>query len=323
MVIFRGTSLISALAGTMLVLILPQPATAKLRVVSTVAPITNLIYNVAGTAVDLHGIIPEGTDSHTFEPSPSDIKWIASGDLFFLNGLNLETPTEKLVASQRQKNSRVVKLGDRILTEKEWIYDFSFPKDKGDPNPHLWLNVDFAIRYVTVIRDELVALDPEHRPYYLENARLFTVKLQALDRLIFDVTGTIPKQNRRLVTYHDSWPYFAARYGFTVIGAVQPSSFSEPSARDIASLIDQLRVLRVPAIFGSEVFPSKVLDQIGKEAGVRYVSTLRDDDLPGDPSSREHTYIGMMLENLRNMAGPLGGKIDEVRKMDSSNVPPG
>ena len=122
------------------------------------------------------------------------------------------------------------------------------------------------------------------------------------------------------MTYHDSWPYFASRYGFTVVGAVQPSSFSEPSAREVASLIDQLRLLRIPAIFGSEVFPSKVLNQIAREAGVKYVSTLRDDDLPGELSSPEHTYIGMMVENLKNIAGPLGGKTDLLKKVDPSNI---
>jgi len=166
----------------------------------------------------------------------------------------------------------------------------------------------------------LIKNDPSHQREYAENARLLLNKLKQLDQAIFEVVGTIPIGNRKLVTYHDSWPYFAGRYGFSVIGAVQPSSFSEPSARDIASLIDQLKQLQVPAIFGSEVFPSKVLNQIGREAGVKYVSTLRDDDLPGNPGSPEHTYIGMMLENMKNLAIPLGGKIDSLKKIDPSNV---
>jgi ABC-type Zn uptake system ZnuABC Zn-binding protein ZnuA len=299
-----------------------QAAGGKLKVVTTVAPITNLIYNLGGDLIELHGMVPEGTDSHTFEPSPSDIKWIAAGDLFILNGLNLETPTEKLITSQRKKNSQVVKLGDRVISQKEWIYDFSFPKEHGDPNPHLWLNVDYAMKYVEVIRDELIKNDPVHAERYRENARLYLIKLKLLDQVVFEVTRTIPEGNRRLVTYHDSWPYFAGRYGYTVIGAVQPSSFSEPSARDIASLIDQLKKLHVPAIFGSEVFPSKVLDQIGREGGVKYVSTLRDDDLPGESGSREHSYIGMMVENMKNIANPLGGKVDSLAKIDPSNLIP-
>ena len=295
-------------------------SSGKLLVVSTVAPITNLIHNIGGSSIELHGIVPEGTDSHTFEPSPSDIKWISSGDLFILNGLNLETPTEKLISSQKKKEAPVIKLGERVISQKDWIYDFSFPKDKGDPNPHLWLSVAYAMKYSEVIRDELIKSDPAHQENYIENTKAFLIKLNQLDEVIFETVQTIPPQNRKLVTYHDSWPYFAGRYGFTVIGAVQPSSFSEPSAREVASLIDQLKRLHVPAIFGSEVFPSKVLNQIGREAGVKYVSTLRDDDLPGDLSSAEHTYIGMMVENLKNIAGPLGGKTDFLKKIDPSNI---
>ncbi|MBI1820954.1 MAG: zinc ABC transporter substrate-binding protein [Nitrospirae bacterium] len=301
--------------------VLPSDAAnEKLLVVSTVAPITNLIQNIAGSSIELHGIVPEGTDSHTFEPAPSDIKWIAAGDLFILNGLNLETPTEKLISSQKKKGAPVVKLGERVISQKDWIYDFSFPKEKGDPNPHLWLNVAYAMKYSEVIRDELIKIDPAHRTIYLENTEAFLKKLKQLDQVILETVQTIPPPNRRLVTYHDSWPYFASRYGFTVVGAVQPSSFSEPSARDVASLIDQLRLLRIPAIFGSEVFPSKVLNQIAREAGVKYVSTLRDDDLPGELSSPEHTYIGMMVENLKNIAVPLGGKPDLLKKVDPSNI---
>ncbi|MHB8481728.1 MAG: metal ABC transporter substrate-binding protein [Nitrospiria bacterium] len=295
-------------------------ANGKLLVVSTVAPITNLIHNIGGSSIELHGIVPEGTDSHTFEPSPSDVKWISSGDIFILNGLNLETPTEKLILSQKKKEAPVIKLGERVISQSDWIYDFSFPKAKGDPNPHLWLNVAYAMKYCEVILEELIKNDPAHKNIYLENTKVFVNKLKQLDQAIFETVQTIPPQNRKLVTYHDSWPYFAGRYGFTVIGALQPSSFSEPSARDVASLIDQLKLLRVPAIFGSEVFPSKVLNQIGREAGVKYISTLRDDDLPGDLSSPEHSYIGMMVENLRNIAGPLGGKTDFLKKIDPSNI---
>src|SRR5690606_19443756 len=108
-------------------------------------------------------------------------------------------------------------------------------------------------------------------------------------------------------TYHDSWAYFAPTYGMTVIGAIQPSDFSEPSAREVAGLIDQIREEQVPAIFGSEVFPSPVLEQIARETGATYYDDLRDDEPPGEPGSPEHTFIGMMIRNLEIMAEALGG----------------
>jgi len=297
-----------------------QISEKKIKVLTTVAPITNIVRNVAGSNVDLHGLIPEGTDSHTFEPVPGDVRFIAQTDLFIVNGLHLETPTMKLVAANKKKSADVVELANRAISQKEWIYDFSFPKDKGDPNPHLWLNVANGMKYAEIARDALVRKDPEHRAAYEANAAAYLAKLKQLDEAIIAVFKTIPEKNRKLVTYHDSWAYFCPRYGCKVIGAVQPSDFAQPSPQDVVALINQLRAERVPAIFGSEVFPSKVLDQIGREAGVTYVSTLRDDDLPGEPDDPRHTYVGMMKENVETMAKSLGGDPSALNAIDPTNV---
>ena len=259
-------------------------------------------------------------DSHTFEPVPSDVKYISEADLIILNGLNLETPTEKLAKARAKKGSKILKLGDNTITKKDWIFDFSFPEDKGDPNPHLWMNVAYAMKYAELVRDKLIEINPENSAYYKKNASKFLQRLNQLDKAIFTAVKTIPEKNRKLLTYHDSWAYFAKRYGMTVIGAIQPSDFAEPSPKDIAAIIDQLRSEEVPAIFGSEVYPSKVEEQIAREAKIKHITTLRDDDLPGKPGSKEHTYIGMMLENMRNMMPALGGRTDAFTPIDPSNI---
>jgi ABC-type Zn uptake system ZnuABC Zn-binding protein ZnuA len=105
-----------------------------------------------------------------------------------------------------------------------------------------------------------------------------------------------------------------------IIGAIQPSDFSEPSPREVAALIDQVRANNVPAIFGSEVYPSKVLEVIGRETGAQYVSSLRDDELPGEPGSPTHTYLGLMLEDMRTMFGSLGGPTNMFDGIDPSPV---
>lgn len=294
---------------------------SKPMVVTTVAPVTNIVYNIGGKKIDLHGIIPEGVDSHTFEPAPSDVRYIAEADLIILNGFHLEIPTERLAVANKKRGTPIYKLGDNTVSERDWIFDFSFPKEEGDPNPHLWLNVAYTMRYAELVRDKLIEIDPENRNYYMTNAKEYLKRLDLLDKAIFKAVATIPEKNRKLLTYHDSWSYFAKRYGMTVIGAIQPSDFSEPSPREVAALIDQLRRERVPAIFGSEVYPSKVEEQIAREAGVKHITTLRDDDLPGTSGSREHTYIGMMLENMRNMVSALGGDVSAIGDIDPSNVP--
>jgi ABC-type Zn uptake system ZnuABC Zn-binding protein ZnuA len=292
----------------------------QISVVSTVAPITSMVENIGGDKINLTGIIPEGINSHTFEPVPSDVKILAAADLLVVNGLELEEPTLKLASANMKEGATVLQLGDKTITEKEHIYDFSFPKSDGHPNPHLWLNPQHAISYATLIRDELIRIDPDNKESYEKNAVAYLKKLEALDQAVEAAVKTIPEGNRRLLTYHDSWPYFARRYGFRVIGAVQPSDFADPSPKEVKRLIDQIRKEKVPAVFGSEVFPSPVLEQIAKEGKTRYIDKLRDDALPGKPGEPQHSYLGMMIENLSIMFEALGGSAEELKKLDPSPV---
>jgi ABC-type Zn uptake system ZnuABC Zn-binding protein ZnuA len=255
----------------------------------------------------VHGLVPEGVNSHTFQPAPGDVQYLAQADLVVLNGLHLEVPIERLVRSSGKPGVTVLKLGEHTVTKADWVFDASFPKAQGHPNPHLWLNVDYAMHYVTLIRDHVSALDRDHIAVYHQNAARYLTQLAYLDRCIMAAMHTLEPHQRKLLTYHDSWPYFARRYGLTIVGVVQPANFSEPSPREVARLIDQLRREKVPAVFGSEVFPSKVLHKIASEAGVRYVTTLRDDVLPGAPGEPDHSYIGMMRHNVTTMLEALGG----------------
>ncbi|MCX6021260.1 MAG: metal ABC transporter substrate-binding protein [Chloroflexi bacterium] len=292
----------------------------RYKVVTTVAPITNIVQNVGGSRIDVTGIVPEGSDSHTFEPAPSDAKLLAEADLILINGLHLEEPTKKLALANRKSGVQIIELGSGTITEKDWIFDFSFPKEQGDPNPHLWMNVVYAKRYAEIARDELSKLDAANKAYYEENTRRYSAALDKLDVAVKLAIQTIPAANRKLITYHDSFAYFAPRYGMTVIGAIQPSDFKEPSPKELADLTDQLKKEKVPAVFGSEVFPSKVLEQLGREAGVKFVDTLRDDDMPGAKDAPEHTYIGMILEDVSTMSKALGGKDDALKGVDPKNT---
>ena len=131
--------------------------------------------------------------------------------------------------------------------------------------------------------------DPANAATYQANAAAFTAKVDELDRLMVEATASVPAANRELLTYHDAYAYFAAHYGWTVIGAIQVSDFEDPTPKEVTELITQIKREKVPAIFGSEVFPSPVLAQIAKETGTTYVDKLRDDDLPGapgDPTTR-------------------------------------
>lgn len=292
----------------------------KLAVVTTVSPLTNIAFNIGGDRIDLSGIVPEGVNSHTFEPAPSDARILTNADLIFINGLKLEEPTLELAEANKKPDAEILLLGEQTITPDQYVFDFSFPKEGGSPNPHLWTNPLLALRYAEIIRDALIRRDPANANSYSANYATFAERIQALDKAIQETVNSIPAENRKLLTYHDSWAYFAPRYGMTVIGAIQPSDFAEPSARDVADLIQQIRAENVPAIFGSEVFPSPVLEQIAKESGANYVDDLRDDDLPGAPGDANHSYIGLMVENLRIMAEALGGDPAIITAVDVSNV---
>src|SRR4051812_31206918 len=190
----------------------------KLNVVTTVAPISSIARNVGGDRIDLHGIIPDGTNSHTFEPAPSDAKFLSQADIIIVNGLDLELPTMDLAEANLRDGAELVTLGDKTLAPDEYVYDFSFPQEGGHPNPHLWMNPMNAKRYAEIIADTLTTRDPANAGYYNENLSRYSAALDALDAAISAAVETVPEQNRKLLTYHDSWAYFAPRYGFVVIG---------------------------------------------------------------------------------------------------------
>ena len=131
---------------------------------------------------------------------------------------------------------------------------------------------------------------------------------------------TVPEDNRKLLTYHDSWAYWAREYGWDVVGAIQPSDFSEPSAQEVADLITQIEEEGLPVIFGSEVFPSDVLETIADESGATFEDALSDDDPPGETGDPQHTYVGMVVEDMRIMFTSLGGTADTVAEVPVENT---
>ena len=166
----------------------------------------------------------------------------------------------------------------------------------------------------------LSAINPTNSSVFAANFDAFAAKVDALDAAMATATATIPQDQRKLLTYHDAYAYFAVHYGYTVIGAIQPSSFDEPTPKEVADLITQVRESGVKAVFGSEVFPSPVLEQIGAEADVRYIDVLRDDDLVGEPGDAEHSWLGLMRFNYVTMVEALGGDASALKTVDVSDV---
>jgi len=299
----------------------PAPGT-RLQVVTTVAPLTSLVAAVAGDRADVHGVIPEGQDSHTYEPKPSVATLLSTADVVFVNGLDLEDPLRDLARQDIRSGAQLVELGTLTLDPDAYIYDFSFPRDGGKPNPHLWTDPPMARCYAAIAASVLAKADSANAPVYRANFDALAARIDDLDHRMQDASARMPASDRKLLTYHDAYAYFAAHYGWTVIGAIQVSSFEDPTPKEVAQLIEQIRREHVPAIFGSEVFPSPVLAQIGKETGVRYVDTLRDDDLPGTPGQPDHSYLGLMKADFVTMVSNVGGDASALSAFDTTPTAP-
>lgn len=297
-------------------------AGSRVEVGTTVAPITSIVANIGGDRVKVIGIVPEGTNSHTFEPKPSVAELLSRVDVLYVNGLKLEEPTEELAKENLRHGAEIVELGTKSIPEREYAYDFSFPRAGGKPNPHLWTDPKYARKYAQIVRDDLSRRDPDNRSYYAANFDKFSAMIDAFDKAMRASFATIPREKRRLLTYHDAYAYFGRDYGWDIVGAIQVLDFEDPTPKEVTRLIDQVKAEKVPAVFGSEVFPSPVLEQIGKETDVRYVDVLRDDDLPQTPGDPRHSWAGLMHFDYVTMTEAMGGDASALNAFKPRDVAP-
>ena len=285
-------------------------ASSKLVVVSDPAN-TALVRWVAGGLVRVQSIVPPGANGHTYEPVPADAIVAATADLYIDNGRGLNDSVTDFVRANYRADTPEVVLSD-VIPESEVIATDTAEQIAAHGhahsfNAHFWTDPIYASKYVERIAIALGSIDPNNASIYTARAQEFVARMQTYDSAFRAAIASIPEANRKLVVYHDSWSYFGRRYGIPIVGAIQPVSFSEPSADEVRRMIDQIRAESVPAFFGSEVFPSDVLEAIAAETGANYYADLSDEELPGTPGSPEHSYEGMMLQNVRLITSALGG----------------
>jgi ABC-type Zn uptake system ZnuABC Zn-binding protein ZnuA len=291
----------------------PAAAEPALSVVATVAPLADLVAQVGGERVAVTPLIPPAADSHTYEPRPGDIAVLERADAYVGIGLGLNDGVLGLAEEHLRAGSRLVRLGEEALAPDQLVYDHDHSHDDrhrhdgAGPNPHVWLSVRLARDLVAGITTTLSALEPAEADGYEQRANAYRDELRALDEAIAADVATIPDGDRTLVTYHDAWSYFARDYDLELVTVVQPADFSEPTAAEVRAIIDRMREHDVPALYGSEVFPSDVLDAIAEETGATYVGALADDVLPGRPGTPEHTYVELMRRNASLVVEGLGG----------------
>lgn len=272
-------------------------AGGKLQVVATTTVFADLAAQVGGDKVEAVSLVPKGGDVHTFDPKPSDVRRLAAAAVVLRNGLGLDDWLSKLVADAGSK-ATVVALGEN-LEGVQYIEG-----ESGQPNPHVWMNVAYAAKYVDRIQAALAAADPANASAYAANATAYKGKLATLDADIKARLGAIPEANRVVVSFHDAFPYYAAAYGLTVVGTIVDAPGQDPSAGQIADLVGKIKASGAKAIFAEAQFNDALAQAISKETGATVVYDLYDDTL-GDPP--QDTYLAIMAWNTDKVVAALGG----------------
>ncbi len=269
----------------------------KLRVVATYSILGDLVQNVAGDSAEVTTLVGPDSDAHTFEPTPMDAVVLADADVIFENGVHFEEWLDDLHKSSNSRAKRVVVTEGLQLREGHKSDEMHHHHEE---DPHVWHDVKNAIQMVGVIRDALAEADPPNADKYKANAEKYLTTLRALDTWVVEEVATVPKQNRKLVTSHDTFGYFAQRHGFDVVGTVLTSvstEASDPSPAAFAKLIKSVKAAKVPAIFAENVHNPKLIQRLAKEAGVKMAPPLFTDAL-GKAGSGGETYEKMVRHNV-------------------------
>jgi ABC-type Zn uptake system ZnuABC Zn-binding protein ZnuA len=250
---------------------------------------------VAGNLATVRSILPPGVDAHDFEPKPSDVQAISESALVLKNGIGLDDWVDKVIVNAGGERPLVQVTEGIALREASEHKGEAAGETSTGLDPHVWLSAANAMTMTRNIRDALAAVDPANTSTYGENADAYLAKLTELDKYISDQVATIPTGERKIVTNHDAFGYFIERYGLSYAGSIIPSMSSEaqPSAQDIAKLIERIKEEKVRVIFLESSINPSLARQIGNDTGAKVVDTLYGDSL-GEPGSPGATYEGMM-----------------------------
>ena len=282
-------------AAATFMMVIPLRAQEKIQIVASFSILGDFAKNIGGERVDVTTLVGPNSDVHVYTPAPADAKKIADAKLVIINGLGLEGWLPRLVYSSGSKAAIVVattnitprKLGSHV-------------------DPHAWQNVANAKTYVANISKALSDAAPADAEFFRSNADAYQAKLDALDDEIRSWIASIPPERRKVISTHDAFGYFASAYGLEFLAPLGVSTESEPSARDIASIITQIKAQKIRAVFLENISDPRLMGRIAAETGANTGGTLYSDSLT-DEKGGAPTYIDMVRHNIRAMRSALAG----------------
>jgi len=288
--------------GGALALTMGHAAVAQqpLRVVASFSILGDMVKNVGGEHVTVATIVGPDGDAHVYEPKPSDAKNLAEAQILFVNGLEFEGWLARLVAASGFKGTHVVAtqgITPIVFDEEDDDHDHDHDDDDhdhdhdhdhhhGSQDPHAWQDLSLA------------------QQDYRARAQSYNAQLAALDADIKARAANIPPAQRKVVTSHDAFGYFAQAYDIQFLAAAGISSQSEPSAQALARLIDRIRAENIRAVFVENITSPRLIEQIARETGAKVGGVLYSDALSAQPPA--HTYLGMMRWNAEQILSTLG-----------------
>ncbi len=293
-----------AVIVTVLAALAPARAQGRIEVVTSFSILADFAKNVGGDRTDVTTLVGPNGDVHVFTPSPEDARKVAAAKLVVVNGLGLEGWLPRLVQASGGKATIVVATRG-IPPRKPAVGQRPGRRDGEDAvDPHAWQSVPNAKIYVANIRDALISADPAGEAAYRTNTAAYLMKLDALDREIREAVAQIPLARRKVISTHNAFSYFEAAYGVAFIAPQGVSTDSEPSARDIAATITQIRAAKIPAIFLENLSDDRLIQRIAAETGARVGGTLYSDSL-SDEKGDAPTYIDMVRHNIKALTSAL------------------
>ncbi|ODR93495.1 metal ABC transporter substrate-binding protein [Methyloceanibacter stevinii] len=312
-------------------------AADKVKAVASFSILADMVKNVGGDRVEVAELVGPDGDAHEFSPTPADAKKLAGADVFFVNGLGFEGWMERLETSSGFKGATVVAstgVKPRKMDEKHEDHDehaedehdhdgdheeHAKHEDQDDDHeehaegdhhhhggmdPHAWQDLANGEIYVANIRDGLIAADPGGKAVYEANADKYLAALKAENTAVKTALDALPQSRRRIITSHDAFGYFGDAYGLEILAPEGVSTASEPSAKDVAKIIRQIREDKIPAVFLENITNTKMLEQIAKESGAKIGGTLYSDALSG-PDGSAPTYLDMFKHNVGTLTAAL------------------
>jgi zinc/manganese transport system substrate-binding protein len=280
----------------------PAQAADKIKVVASFSIIGDLVRQVGGERVDVQTLVGPNADMHVFQPSPADAKVFGGAALVVLNGLGFEGWADRLVKASGYKGPTVIAAkGIKPLDAEEHDHAGGGARAHGRYDPHAWQRVANVKTYIANIRDGLIAVDAGGKVEYETAATNYLKQLDALEIEIKAAFAGIPKAKRRVITSHDAFSYYGDAYGIEFLAPQGVTGDSEPTAKDVAALIRQIKREKAKAVFVENISNPRLIERIAKETGAQVGGTLYSDALsePGGPAGN---YLHMMGHNTRLFA---------------------